>query len=90
MACFFTGVFDQVFLHVPGAAGTPFLVSSDANDMPGNQVSGGVVAIHADGLSLAFESRASNLVPGDTNAVSDIFILAEDSVLDGLFTDGFE
>lgn len=90
MACFFTGVFDQVFLHVPGAAGTPFLVSSDANDVPGNQVSGGVVAINADGLSLAFESRASNLVPGDTNAVSDIFILAEDSVLDGLFTDGFE
>jgi hypothetical protein len=90
MACFFTGLFDQVVLHVPGAAGTPFLVSSDATDVPGNQVSGGSVAINADGGSLAFESRASNLVANDTNGVSDIFILAEESVLDGLFADGFE
>jgi Tol biopolymer transport system component len=90
MACFFTGVFDQVFLHLPGVAGTPFLVSSDAADAPGNQVSGGVVAINANGGALAFESRASNLVAGDTNAVSDIFILAEDAILDGLFADGFE
>lgn len=90
MACFFTGVSDQVFLHLPGAAGTPFLVSSDANDVAGNQASSGVVAINADGRSLAFESRATNLVPGDTNAASDIFILAEDAVLDGLFADGFE
>lgn len=90
LTCFFTGVFDQVFLHVPGAAGTPFLVSSDANDVAGNQASGGAVAINADGLSLTFDSRASNLVPGDANAVSDIFILAEESVLDGLFANGFE
>jgi Tol biopolymer transport system component len=90
MSCFFTGLFDQVFLHLPGIAGTPFLVSSDANDTPGNQVSGSVVAINADGGALAFESRASNLVTGDTNGVSDIYILAEDSILDGLFADGFE
>ncbi len=90
MSCFFTGLFDQVVLHVPGAAGTPFLVSSDANDVPGNQVSGSVVAINDDGLSMAFESRASNLVPGDGNAVSDIFFLADGGVLDGLFADGFE
>jgi hypothetical protein len=90
MSCFFTGLFDQVVLHVPGAAGTPFLVSSDINDVPGNQVSGSVVAINDDGLSMAFESRATNLVANDSNAVSDIFIFVEESVLDGLFADGFE
>lgn len=90
MSCFFTGLFDQAFLHVPGAAGTPFLLSSDNNGAPANEFSGGVVAINDDGRSLAFESRASNLVPNDTNGVSDIFILADDAVLDGLFADGFE
>jgi Tol biopolymer transport system component len=90
MSCFFSGLFDQVFLHLPGVAGTPFLVSSDAADVPGNETSGTAVAINANGGALAFASRASNLVPGDTNGVSDIFFLAEDSILDGLFADGFE
>jgi len=31
-------------------------------------------AISGDGLKVAFESRASNLVAGDTNAVRDIFV----------------
>ncbi len=31
-------------------------------------------AISADGLSVAFYSRATNLVPGDTNGVEDIFV----------------
>lgn len=75
LSCFFSGLFDQVFLHAPGEAGTPFLVSSDAADVPGNQVSGAVVAIDASGSSLAFASRASNLDPEDSNAVSDIFVL---------------
>lgn len=90
LSCFFSGLFDQVFLHLPGVAGTPFLVSSDAADVPGNEASGAVVAINASGGALAFASRAANLVPGDTNGVSDIFILAEESILDGLFADGFE
>jgi Tol biopolymer transport system component len=90
LSCFFSSLFDQVFLHVPGAAGTPLLISSDAVDAPGNQLSGDAVAISANGLSMVFDSRASNLDPDDTNAVSDIFILADDGVLFGLFADGFE
>jgi len=90
LTCFFPALQDQVFLHVPGQAGTPFLISSDANDTPGNQASGGVVAIDASGLSMAFESRATNLEAGDTNAAADIFILADAAILDGLFADGFE
>jgi hypothetical protein len=34
-----------------------------------------LVAIDANGSSLAFASRASNLDPEDANAVSDIFVL---------------
>src|SRR5437879_439376 len=32
------------------------------------------IGISADGRYVAFESRASNLVAGDTNGVSDIFV----------------
>jgi hypothetical protein len=31
-------------------------------------------SISADGRWLAFESTATNLVPGDTNGVSDVFV----------------
>jgi hypothetical protein len=84
------GSFGQVFLHVPGAVGSPFLVSSNAADVPGNGASGNSLAIDASGLSMVFESAASNLVTGDTNGVSDVFILVDSSVLFGIFSDGFE
>jgi hypothetical protein len=90
LTCFFSSLPDQVFLHVPGLAGTPLLISSDIADVPGNQAAGGVVAMDASGLSMAFESRATNLTGGDTNAASDIFIFADDALLEGLFADGFE
>lgn len=91
MTCFFpTPVRDQVLLHVPGAGGSPFLVSSDVNDTPGNGPSGASVAIDASGLSMAFESLAANLVPGDANDRADIFVLVESTLLFRLFADGFE
>lgn len=90
MSCFFPGIFDQVFLHVPGAAGTPFLISSGSGNVAGNQVSGDSVAINDDGRALTFDSRASNLVTGDGNGVSDVFVFGDAAILDGLFTDGFE
>lgn len=91
MTCFFGGgIFDQVYLHIPGAAGTPFLISSDSNDVRANEASGLRVAINANGLSMVFDSRASNLVAGDFNGVSDNFLLADEAVLDGLFADSFE
>lgn len=89
-SCFFPSIQDQVFLHVPGAAGTPFLVSSNSGGTPGNAISGQTVGIDASGGSLTFQSLASNLVPGDTNNLNDIFILADAAVLDGLFSNGFE
>lgn len=91
LTCYFpTPVRDQVFLHVPGAAGTPFLVSSNSSDVPGDASSGGSVAIDASGLSMAFESLAANLVPDDGNARADIFVLVDDGLLNRIFADGFE
>jgi Tol biopolymer transport system component len=42
----------------------------------GNQASGspGTPSISADGRFVVFDSFASNLVPGDTNASDDIFV----------------
>jgi Tol biopolymer transport system component len=91
LACFFpVPVAQQVFLHVPGAAGTPFLVSSDANDVRGNQPSGPSLAVNASGLSMAFESLADNLSPADGNAAADVFVLIDGVLLSRLFADGFE
>jgi hypothetical protein len=81
---------DQVFVHVPGAAGTPFLISSSAADARGNELSGTSVAVDASGLSMAFDSLANNLVPGDGNNSTDVFVLFDPSLFERVFADGFE
>jgi hypothetical protein len=54
-------------------AGTTELVSVDSGGAQGNGVSGWP-SISADGRYVAFNSSATNLVPGDTNGQSDIFV----------------
>jgi hypothetical protein len=61
------GAFDE-----PGAVSTT-LVSVDSSGAPGNDASTSH-AISEDGLYVAFSSYASNLVAGDTNGVSDVFL----------------
>ncbi|NJM48687.1 MAG: DUF4347 domain-containing protein, partial [Alkalinema sp. RU_4_3] len=51
----------------------PKLISKTATNTSGNGGSGKAV-ISADGKYVAFESAASDLVAGDTNGVSDIFL----------------
>lgn len=70
----------------------PELISgSDAgNTVPGNGVSGTRVAVSRDAGVFAFDSLASDLVIGDTNSASDVFVYALPAVLEGLFADGFE
>src|SRR5262245_58812866 len=70
---------------VPGDTGTPDVfvrdlqtgaitcVSTDASGNQGNSESDNPY-ISADGRYVAFESIASNLVPGDTNGTSDVFV----------------
>ena len=53
--------------------GTDELVSVDVDGNEGNGSSSGA-AISADGRFVAFESSATNLVPGDTNADYDVFV----------------
>jgi cysteine-rich repeat protein len=54
-------------------AGVTARVSVASDGTQGNARSGGAIA-SADGLLVAFESLASNLVPGDSNGTSDIFV----------------
>lgn len=84
------GAVTNVYLHVPGVAGTPVLVSNGPADVPGNGQSGYSLAMDSSGLSMAFESNATNLDPDDTNERTDIFVLVESTLLDHIFGDGFE
>ena len=67
------GVWD-VFVHDRLAATTECM-SINLSGVPGNDISGVYgIAMSADGRFVAFESRASDLVAGDTNGARDIFV----------------
>src|SRR5262245_10712203 len=55
------------------AAGVTERVSVDSAGIEGDSESE-LCAVSADGRFVAFASLASNLVPGDTNGVSDVFV----------------
>src|SRR5689334_10799474 len=57
----------------PAWAGSTERVSVSSTGQQGNGGSGGP-AISADGRFVAFESEATNLVPGDTNGAEDVFV----------------
>jgi Tol biopolymer transport system component len=68
-------------LSVPAHAQVISRVSHDANGVEGNDHSGvemvyeqRTVEFSADGNVVAFTSAASNLVPGDTNGLIDVFV----------------
>ncbi len=62
---------DQLYVH-DLASGTTICASRNALGLPGDQRSR-MPALSADGRFLGFESAATNLVPGDTNAAPDVF-----------------
>lgn len=55
-------------------SGTTELVSVDSNGVQSNAVTFGFFALSADGRFVAFTSYASNLVPGDSNGETDVFV----------------
>ncbi len=67
-----TGARRQVFWR-DNLTGQTVLVSANAAGVEGNGDSW-APSISADGLVVAFESYASNLVAGDTNGVRDVFV----------------
>ncbi|MEW6280008.1 MAG: calcium-binding protein, partial [Candidatus Eremiobacterota bacterium] len=68
-----TNGFPQVYLH-DRQTGLTRLISADAAGNPGTADSALAFA-SLDGRFVTFESDASNLVPNDTNGVSDLFML---------------
>jgi hypothetical protein len=72
-------------------AGSPEMISGTTGGQPGNSAAGDSLGVNASGLSMAWESSASNIDPDDGNGVSDIFVLVDESVLsDVIFAYGFE
>ena len=67
-----SGWVSDVFRYSTGD-GSLSRISTTADGESGNDSSYGPSA-SADGRYVAFYSRASNLVPGDTNGVSDVFV----------------
>lgn len=69
-----TGPFFDVFVK-DRVTGVNERVSVDSSGAQANNESGiGRVSISADGRYVAFDSFASNLVPGDTNGAIDVFV----------------
>jgi Tol biopolymer transport system component len=66
------GNITQIFVH-DRVTGTTVQASVDNAGTPGNGTSTDP-SISADGRYVAFDSDASNLVPGDTNGVRDVFV----------------
>ncbi len=64
---------DDIFVH-DRQEGTTTRVSVDSGGQEGNAGGSSAPALSADGRFVAFASRASNLVPHDTNGVNDIFV----------------
>jgi Tol biopolymer transport system component len=67
-----SGAHRQVFVR-DRAKGEVFLVSASSTGVEGNADSGNPV-LSADGLTVAFDSTASNLVSADSNSSLDVFV----------------
>ncbi len=72
-----SSVHGQIYLH-KRSSGETRLISVNRQDQAGNNLSGNFlgkgIAVSNGGTSVAFVSRASNLVDDDTNEKSDLFL----------------
>jgi hypothetical protein len=62
------------FSFIGGASGATERISVDSSENQGNAASDSEISVSADGRYVVFSSTASNLVAGDTNGVSDVFV----------------
>ncbi len=83
------GVGQQAYLY-RGSTGFLYRLSSTPSNDNGNASSGTFMDLSSDGYFIAFDSAASNLVAGDTNTSTDVFLTIDDEILNALFSDGFE
>ncbi|TAH36875.1 MAG: calcium-binding protein [Planctomycetota bacterium] len=68
-----TNGWDDIFVH-DRLTGQTARVSVDSAGAQGNGGGANVPSISADDRFVAFSSSASNLVPGDTNGTTDVFV----------------
>jgi len=82
-------IFRHAFLHDRASGLTVTLdVSSDGalgNGDVGGRLNSAAPVLSGNGRWVVFDSVASNLVPGDTNGVSDVFVRDRDADEDGVF-----
>lgn len=83
------GVSSQAWLY-RATVGDMYRLSSTAGNADGNGPSGNFMDLNSSGDYIAFDSDASNLVTGDTNSRSDVFLTIDDAILNHIFGDGFE
>lgn len=81
------GVTQQAFLY---RGGLFYRLSTALVNPNGNNASGSYQDLSSDGNTTVFDSVATDLVNGDTNNVSDVFLTVDFDVLNRLFADGFE
>src|SRR5215510_13240353 len=72
-AALLTVIFSGTVRSATAAPGDITRISVDSSGLQANN-SSKRVSISGDGRFVAFESDASNLIPGDTNGSTDIFI----------------
>ncbi|MBV9097057.1 MAG: PD40 domain-containing protein, partial [Frankiaceae bacterium] len=65
---------DEVYVRDLQAGTTTLVSVAPDGTTPGNAVENEATAISADGRYVAFQSYATNLVAGDTNNLSDVFV----------------
>ena len=81
-----TNAVDDVFVR-DRLAGTTERVSVGTGGSEGNGASG-QPSVSADGRFVAFRSEATNLVPGDSNGMADIFVHDRDPDGNAIFDEG--
>jgi hypothetical protein len=84
-----SGASAQAYLY-RASPGDIYRLSSTPGNTDGNGPSGDFMDMSLDGDFIAFDSAASNLVPGDTNTTNDVFLTIDDAIIGGIFSDGFE
>lgn len=78
------GITVLVTAAAPAAIAQPVPIAVATDGTPANNDSD-LPAMSATGRFVAFVSIATNLVPGDTNAVEDVFLRDRDTDADGVF-----
>lgn len=80
-----TNNFQDVFVHDLVSGQTVMISDDRSRNRDGGNERSSRSSLNSDGRFIAFESRASDLVAGDTNGLQDIFVRDRDPDANGIF-----